>query len=816
MSTRCARQNINEDDLDPTLPKPRSLESVGTFRYTLKKKKKTSKWTPFDLGVADSTSEGGSLSELGQLSRLPSPTPVTSTLISPTTIPCVSTFTPNSSQAGASTFPTLQGVDPVASTSVHVSTCDQLVRTGTNLASSLTYIPRTQEETNRAQSQDRFRPTVADFPKLGGRLLCHPLGTDKLYYGAPNSQTIEPQANEAMASSNISDNSGKDKESSSNSYDSVEWDPDLPSVSAQRQPPDASAASTQPVTYTTVGSIVNPRAVPQFTAPNRIQREGSGRRSLLPLIQSRQYDSFYPHRVRSPLNIPSGLHQAHQPVQSPNHFNISHTSPPNTLRPVRSTHLPQQIGPLMEQEKIILAQLYGTTAPSMFSGNRQGSAGTAAPPNKASMPLPYSAQPSISVKDSVAKDTLGPVTNIPASIQGPVQGLEKMQTLQRLAKFENPMRSLALSRLSEFSVSKSQAATTALDNPGRALEELLRRKDQSSAVTSSKAEANTHKVGKLDRDYRFPLPSTVDPSKPQANPLFGAFSPSTMRPSQDSALPQPGYPAPLTAGPPGQRQYQDAASKVQVGYPDNSCGSDLRFSAFNTHGGANPQPQPLWSDTYNVEPIHQVIPESVVPSHPGGRCNSAIQDTGSVQVIAKYYPRGLPGDMTGHVFPLSYETQKQMGQIPNDPEPQTREERAAKKAKELDDWFYSGQRRFAAMSVADHIRAYEDRQIETFNAFGPIAPGSRKPLPPTQKTPINVEDSKKMSIANAAAPLLDAAFGSLLNYATNINAPDSGKVLSKFEYSPAWLLDTTETGNKSFYGEDLGLPPRFDRDPRRK
>jgi hypothetical protein len=72
-----------------------------------------------------------------------------------------------------------------------------------------------------------------------------------------------------------------------------------------------------------------------------------------------------------------------------------------------------------------------------------------------------------------------------------------------------------------------------------------------------------------------------------------------------------------------------------------------------------------------------------------------------------------------------------------------------------------------------------------------------------------------MTTADAAAPLLDAAFGSLLSYASNINAPDTGKVLSRFENSQAWHIDTSTNGNSSFYGEDWGPPPRrISRDPR--
>jgi hypothetical protein len=746
MSTRRSRQFSTKDNSDPVLAKAVSLESLGPFRYTFKKKKKASKWAPFDLGAADSASESGALGEMESFSRLPSPELVTSTSTSTTTtVRRVSTSTPNQLPASALTLSMLQD-DP---------------------------------------------------------------------------QSTEREAGETMASSIASANLGRDKDGSSNSFESVEWDPDLPSASGQRQYTEPPAAAVQPIAYTTVGSIVNPHATPQFTAPNRVQREGSGRRRLLSLMQSRQHDSFYPNRGHSPLNMASGLQHAHQIVHSPNRFNLSHTPPPHSTRSMRPARSLQRIGSLTEQEKSILTKIQGPTAPHIFSGNLQSSSAAAAPSSNYPMAVPNITKPASCAKDSVQEEDRGRFTTFqgpnqgPAQVpaqgpaQGPVQGLEKMQTLQRLAKFENPMQSLALSRLSEFSVSKPQGVATTLDNPTLAIGELLRIKDQSSAATAIKAEESSPKAGELDRTYRFPLPSIVDSSKPQANPLFGAFSPSTMKSSKDPSLHQPGYPAPLTAGPPGQRQYQGTASKVPAGYyPGNLWGSDLQPSGLNPCGGANVQSDSLWSDSYNTEQEQQLVQKSVVPSHCRGGCNSFIQDTAALPVVSKYYPRGLPADMTGHVVPLPYGAQRKMGEIPADHEHQTAEEKAAKKAEELDNWFYSGQRRFAAMSAHDHILEYEERQLDYLNPFGPIAAGSKKPLPPTKKAPLSIEDSKKMSVVEAAAPLLDSAFGSLLTYATQINAPDSARVLSKFEFSPAGLLDPSENGNKSFYGADCGAPPK--------
>ena len=854
MSTRRSRQNTYDDNSDPTLAKSMTLESLGPFKYSFKKKKKTSKWAPFDLGAADSASEGGSIGtgELGPFTRLPSPVPMTSTLISSTTtVPFthISSSTPNPLQDPAASFPTLQEVYSATAASAQILLArDRITQTPT-----VADLSEAREATDATPVAD---PSVLlsalDPSDLGGKDLDQHCPPSQLHcnisdtqstenqstehqstehqstehqstehqstehqstehqsteHQSTEHQSTEHQADEAMASLTVPVIPGQDKENNSTLFDYVEWDPDLPSASAQHQSPEPVATPAQPVTYTTVGSIVNLTATPKFTAPNRIQREGSGRRPLLPLIQTLQHDSLYLHRGHSPLNTAGGLQHAHLPIQSQNRFNPSHTPPPNVTRSVRSAHSLQHIGSLREHEKSVLANVQDSTAPHIFSGNLQGS-GTAPP--KYSM-LSNITQPSFGVGDSMEEENLGCFTSVQCSgpVQGPVQGLEKMQTLQRLAKFENPMQSLALSRLSEFSVSRSHSVARTFDNPSLAVEELLRLKGESSDVTSTKGEANAQKPGELNRAYRFPLPSTVDPSKPQANPLFGAFSPSTMKSSKDPACHQPGYPAPLTAGPPGQRQFQGTANKAHGSYPDNSWGPDPQSSVSNPYGGASAQAKKLWTGAPNTEHAEHYTYQSAVPSSRSkGGWSSVILDTATVPVVSKYYPRGLPADMTGNIVPLSHATQKKMGMIPDDAEPQTAEEKSARKAKGIDDWFYGGQRRFAGMSATDHIREYEERRLGSVNPFGPIGSGSTKPLLPAQHAPLSVEDINKMSVAEATAPLLDAVFGSMLTYATRTNGPDDPRVLSKYEISPDWLLDTSENGSKSFYGEDWGPPPK--------
>jgi hypothetical protein len=799
MSTRRDRRyKTNNDGSDPTLAKPMSLESLGPFKYTFKKKKKTSKWTSLDLGAADSASEGGSTSEIGSLSKPPSPSLQTSYSSH------ASTFTLDPHPYSASPPSNLQDIQGVNS-AVSASTPDKTARTVLD-------IPHTTPGGDPTPIQTRFHLSAQAQEVLGYSTLDQSYTITQFDYSHPSDTlSIEGRTNDAMANLTQSFNTIRAAERLSDDFDSLEWDPVLPEAPVPPHSPESATNNPQPVAYTTVGSIINPNATPQFTAPNRIQRDGSGRRPLLPLVQGRHHDSIFQQRSHPPLGMQSSMQYTQQLAQSPNRYNLSHTPPPNSTNSSRSARSVQHMPLLTEQENNILAQVQGTAVPRMLSGNHMDSSATRTPSNKLLLTVTDTTQSSSCSVIDLEEEDLGQFTNF----HGPVQGLEKMQTLQRLAKFDNPMQSLALSRLSEFSVAKSKGLAATLDNPAVAVEELLRLKQQSLAGTSSKAETASQKPGELNRTFQFPPSSFVGSSTTQTNPLFGAFSPSTMTSSEDPVLRRPGHPAPIMAGPPGQRQLQGAVYEPPISHSDSFWASDPRSSVFNPFGAAHGQPSSLWSDTVNMETFQPLIPQSIVPPHDGGGCNSSLVDTVSIPGASKYYLRGFPSDMTGRVVPLTHLTQKEMEQISNDLECQTAEEKAAKKAEELDNWFYGGQRRFAAMSAVDHIREHEERQRESGNPLGPIGQSYRKSFRPIQNKPLSVEDSNKMTTVDAAAPLLSAAFGSLLYYASNINAPDTGKVLSGFEPSPAWHIDTSANGSSSFYGEDWGPPPRrISRDPR--
>lgn len=100
-------------------------------------------------------------------------------------------------------------------------------------------------------------------------------------------------------------------------FDSVDWDPEMPKGPSLTASPEPVPLELKPVVaYTTVGSRVDPSAVPQFSAPNRIQREGANRRPVpLSMMQSRQFDGAFFNQQRGPpppLNMSNSMQYAQQ------------------------------------------------------------------------------------------------------------------------------------------------------------------------------------------------------------------------------------------------------------------------------------------------------------------------------------------------------------------------------------------------------------------------------------------------------------------------------------------------------------------------
>ncbi|EMR87639.1 hypothetical protein BcDW1_3812 [Botrytis cinerea BcDW1] len=550
-------------------------------------------------------------------------------------------------------------------------------------------------------------------------------------------------------------------------FDSVEWDPDLP-VRSINNSPEPLSVEAQPVAYTTVGSRVNPNLQPQISAPNRIQREGSIRRPQLDPTHNRQ-TNYYPHSrgPPPPLNMQNSMHYAQQLGQGPNSFN---TPPATSARSTRSLRPSQRLSQ-SEQENHTLLRLQGMINARVSNGHYPVSPNT---------PTPTFHQNNVS---SISNEEQEMAKG--SDLQGPISGLEKMQTLQRLARFPNPMQTSALRRLSELQAPK--ADNTAKSNEefeiaSQRLEYLLHNQRDNTMLDGTQAAKN----GELDRTYTFPQPGI---SNTAYNPLYNAYSGSNDH-SRDSANHRgvPGYPQPLTAGPPGQRSY--ANNRQNSNYSEEAWTQDQTEAKQNSH--ASTEPTSPWQESKALNEQYSAQAPAQAPS-------ARATDTISMQQARQYYPHGFPSDMPGRFTHLSIDVQKEMGLLENE---ETPEEARARKQKEKDEWFYSGQQRWN-MTVQDHIAEME---IHT-NPFGPIGPPAKKSLPSDNRPlpGITISRMEKKTIPEVIAPLIDGTLGNLFAIKAQQGDGNLTTPFSRYAKSPEWHIDTSARGNDSFFEERWGV-----------
>ncbi|KAF7959429.1 hypothetical protein EAE96_001047 [Botrytis aclada] len=549
-------------------------------------------------------------------------------------------------------------------------------------------------------------------------------------------------------------------------FDSVEWDPNLP-VRSINNSPEPLSVETQPVAYTTVGSRVNPNLQPQISAPNRIQREGSIRRPQLDPTHNRQ-TNYYSHTrgPPPPLNMQNSMHYAQQIGQVPNSFNIP---PVTSARSARSLRASQRLSQ-SEQESHTLLRLQGMINARVSNGHYPVSPNT---------PTPASHQnngSSISNEEQeLAKDDL----------QGPISGLEKMQTLQRLAKFPNPMQTSALRRLSELQASKTENTANSkgdIEIASQRLEYLLRNSRDNTMLDGAQATKN----GELDRTYTFPPPGIPNTAY---NPLYNAYSGSNNQ-SRDSANHRgvPGYPQPLTAGPPGQRSY--ANNRQNSTYSEEAWTQDQVGAKQNSH--TSTEPTSPWQES-------KVLNEQYSAQAPAQAPSARATDSISMQQALQYYPHGFPSDMTGRFTRLSINLQKEMGLLEDEEIP---EEARSRKQKEKDEWFYSGQKRWN-MTVQEHIAEIE---IHT-NPFGPIGPPTKKSLSSDNRPlpGITIARMEKKTIPEVIAPLIDGTLGNLFAIKAQQEDGNFTSPFIRYAKSPEWYIDTSARGNDSFFEERCGV-----------
>jgi hypothetical protein len=140
-----------------------------------------------------------------------------------------------------------------------------------------------------------------------------------------------------------------------------------------------------------------------------------------------------------------------------------------------------------------------------------------------------------------------------------------------------------------------------------------------------------------------------------------------------------------------------------------------------------------------------------------------------------------------------------------------KEARDARREEATTTWYFNGQRRYNLMTPDDYMKElevakdyYEEKQT---NPFGAIGPPKKKILPPVEPKPLSEEEIKKKPITELVPPALESSWGALAGYSAN-NVPGSNSDLSRLMNPPDWQIDPENEGNKSYFGEDWGKPPK--------
>ncbi|KFY28851.1 hypothetical protein V493_02729 [Pseudogymnoascus sp. VKM F-4281 (FW-2241)] len=561
-------------------------------------------------------------------------------------------------------------------------------------------------------------------------------------------------------------------------FDVEEWDPDLPTGNSNNSP-EQLTAEPQKITYTTVGSVAKTEAVTTFTAPVRIQREGSGRR-LTAIPTPRGTDNYY-NRNQQPGNNPAPNYGPPTNMRNPRYPQQQHAPPfPLDLAELEDLNL-------TDLEKEVLNSINATAAGA--PSNEQGLQVASAP----SVPANDAASGNFSVQKMLQEENSRTSAHLTGS--STFAGLNKMQTLQRLAQFDNPAQVFAKGRLAEFKAvkMKQQSEMAASGATAASQPHSFEHDNKTGMLQFGDTGSDPYKNATLAYSSQYPGQENGNPLQPSYN-SFGREYPMNGYGAKAQLAAPPGYPQPLTAGPPRQGENSVAFNRL-------AWNSGYNQPADNPQQFQPPQVEKQYSPWNNTNGNFN---QQARPFSSMGTGQSPIRDTLSLEEMSKYYPNGFGPNFQygGELQELDEATRLSNLGLADD----SLEAKQRRKAEKLDEWFYSGLSRLN-MTTTDHIVELENRD----KGIKPSAPRANM----ANRENLSVKEIRDKIDSECAKPLIDNLFGTLVAYSDNVMEPTNRRIMSKFVQSPAWALDTSEEGKKSIFGDNWVAPPkRLGRDPR--
>ncbi|KAK3331056.1 hypothetical protein B0H66DRAFT_572896 [Apodospora peruviana] len=288
-----------------------------------------------------------------------------------------------------------------------------------------------------------------------------------------------------------------------------------------------------------------------------------------------------------------------------------------------------------------------------------------------------------------------------------------------------------------------------------------------------------------------------------------------------------GTPQPLTAGPPGHRQFRGFESTLKALHvnrdsppvPSHALAGEAHsqstFVPFDNASNGNPTGYfsqaayptdnvPIPRRSPNPFSDNSMAISTVRPCNDlsdSEECKTKIYDTLPVEIAGKYYPRGLPSSYKGHNVSLDADWQSKYP-LPDSGFPRHSRQTSEQQTVKTNQQFYAGTQGLIK-DMSQVQRDYDHRCFQKqFGVIGgerEVAKGAGKIKPRF----LTLEEVNNMEESAHAEPLLNMAYATLLRYKEAREGNDSveqGWAPNFAQADPAWI-DNTPEGNKSFFSQ---------------
>lgn len=211
-----------------------------------------------------------------------------------------------------------------------------------------------------------------------------------------------------------------------------------------------------------------------------------------------------------------------------------------------------------------------------------------------------------------------------------------------------------------------------------------------------------------------------------------------------------------------------------------------------------PKPQPA------VSPLRSVLENNLDQSSPDTRWDKRTYDHTTTSLSTTAPAKPTPQNFNGPFFPAD---SPRVTKLHSGASAKTYEE-------ELNDWWTSGNKFARQQEFFESIMAAHKPQTTPSSASSTSRSHPPGPIGPLSRTQPKLQQQRTPSFNTTTTRLLIPV---LENLAAYVQGPIDKRrdYFSQWSTAPEWAVDTSDTGNDSFFDKDWGTPPaRVGRDPR--